>query len=149
MSRALWFALKFVALTAPLTWLWVTGGRELYASCFTPLADAVYELFGVEGVKAVWRERYINQVPFVALMLLTPSLGLRQRLVRLALGVVVILLAQIALNGIVQYGRATVESLPIGLAILSDALPFVLWALLAREFLATFVPADPPCDYST
>jgi hypothetical protein len=136
MRRALWFAIKFVALTAPLTWLWIAGGRELYASYFVPIADAIYDLLGVEGARGYsWRERYINYVPFAALVLLTPSLGARRRAVGLAAGLLAIFASHVLFNGIAQHGAEDFATMPTALSIASDSLPFLLWAIIARDFV--------------
>lgn len=142
MRRLLWFALKVVALTVPLTWLWVSGGREWYAWLLAPLADAIYALLGLDGVTFFARERYINQVPFAALVLLTPGLSARRRFGGLALGALAIFALQMLVNAIALRGSPTATSLPAGLSILSDAEPFVLWALIARDFLARFAQRD-------
>jgi len=135
MRRIAWFALKFVALTVPLTWLWVSGGRELYGAAFGSVSSVVYDFVGYEGASVPWRERYIHVVPYVALVLLTPGLGWRRRFVGGALGLIAILFAQLILNAVAQWGRPKPVSFPVGVAVLSDAIPFLLWAVLAREFV--------------
>jgi hypothetical protein len=142
MRRLLWFALKVVALTAPLTWLWVSGGRAAYGWSLAPVANAIYEGIGLDGVTFFPRDRYINQVPFVALMLLTPGLSLRRRFGGLALGVLAIFAVQMLVNAIALRGAPDATSLPAGLSIASDAAPFVLWAAIARDFLARFAQRD-------
>jgi hypothetical protein len=150
MRRIAWFALKFVALTVPLTWLWVAGGRELYGATFASAADVLYEWVGYHGANVPWRERYINVVPYVALVLLTPGLGWRRRGIGLALGLVAILCAQLILNAVAQWGRPHPVSFPVGIAVLSDAMPFLLWAILARDFVRDLVRgvAGPSGDES-
>jgi hypothetical protein len=142
MRRLLWFALSVVALTGPLTWLWVNGGREWYGWSLAPVANAVYALLGLDGVRFFPRDRYINQVPFAALVLLTPGLSARRRFAGLALGVLAIFALQMTVNAIALRGAPEATSLPAGLSILSDAAPFVLWALVARDFLARFTRRD-------
>ena len=137
MRRLLLFALEFFALTAPLTWLWVAAdGRELFAQgFFVPASRAIYELFGLE-ILPVWRERYIHYVPFVALVVLTPGLPLRRRAIGLLGGLVAIFACDVVTNGIAQYGRRRPVDLPLPWMVLSDALPFAVWAVVAREFVA-------------
>jgi hypothetical protein len=142
MRRLLWFALEVVALTAPLTWLWVHGGRELYASCLAPVADAIYAGLGLDGVTFFPRDRYINQVPFAALMLVTPGLGARRRFGGLAVGALAIFSLQMLVNALALRGSPGATSLPAGLSILSDAAPFVVWAVIAREFVARIAQRD-------
>jgi hypothetical protein len=142
MRRLLWFALKVVTLTLPLTWLWVSGGREWYGWSLAPVADAIYALIGLDGVTFFPRDRYINQVPFAALMLLTPGLDARRRFGGLALGALAIFAVQMLVNAIALGGSPGATSLPAGLSIFSDAAPFVLWAVIARDFLARFARRD-------
>src|SRR5262245_12395787 len=104
MRRLLWFALSVVALTVPLTWLWVNGGREWYGWSLAPVANAIYALLGLDGVTFFPRDRYINQVPFGALVLLTPGLPMRRRLGGLALGTLAIFALQMILNAIALRG---------------------------------------------
>jgi hypothetical protein len=137
MSRILWFALRFFALTAPLTWLWVVAdGRELFArEVFVPAAGALYDLFGLE-IRAVWRERYIHYLPFTALVLLTPGLPPRRRTLGLLGGLVAMFLCDVVTNGVAQYGQRRPVDLPMPLMVFSDALPFAVWAVVARGFVA-------------
>lgn len=153
MKRALWFGLSFVALTVPLTWLWVSGGRELFAEwLFAPLAGAIYDALGLE-VRPVWRERYIHYLPFIALVLLTPRLGAKRKAKGLAGGVAAIFLCDVVINGITQHGQRHPTDLPMPLMVLSDALPFIVWAVIARDFVRELArgvmqapSAEPPED---
>lgn len=137
MKQALWFGIKFVALTAPLTWLWVVAdGRELFARhFFVPITGTIYDALGLE-IRAVWRERYIHFVPFVALVLLTPRLGARRRTVGLLGGLVAMFCADVVINGIAQYGHKRPVDLSMPLKVMSDALPFAVWAVVAQQFVA-------------
>jgi hypothetical protein len=137
MKQALWFGIKFVALTAPLTWLWVVAdGRELFArQFFVPIAGTIYDALGLE-IRAVWRERYIHFVPFIALVLLTPRLGARRRTLGLLGGLVAMFCADVVINGIAQYGHRRPVDLSMPLKVMSDALPFAVWAVVAQRFVA-------------
>jgi hypothetical protein len=42
--------LKIVAVSAPLTWLWIAWGREAYAKLFVQLALPIYGLFGLTSL---------------------------------------------------------------------------------------------------
>ncbi len=137
MKQALWFAIKFVALTAPLTWLWVVAdGRELFARhVFVPVAGTIYDALGLE-IRAVWRERYIHFVPFIALVLLTPRLSARRRTIGLLGGLVAMFCVDVVINGVTQYGQKRPVDLPMPMKVLSDALPFAVWAVVAQQFVA-------------
>jgi hypothetical protein len=134
MKRVLLFALSFVVLTVPLTWLWLSGGDRLYARAVTPFARELYEWLGITGKGTMLRMRFINLVPFTTLMLLTPSLSWRRRGLALLVGWIVLVLSHVALNG---YAMATGSrgQLPPVAALGSDAMPFLLWFVFARDFV--------------
>jgi hypothetical protein len=134
MKKLLLFILSFVALTVPLTWLWLSGGEELYARAITPIAREIYELLGVTGRGTLKRMRFINLIPFTTLMLLTPRLSLRRRLVGLLVGWIALVASHIALNGYAMVSRSRGQ-LPPTAALASDAMPFLLWFLIARDFV--------------
>jgi len=135
MKRILFFTLSFVALTMLGTWLWMAGGDVLYDRALDPIAREIYVLLGIEGRGSFRRTRFVNLVPFTALMLLTPGLAARRRARGLLLGWLVLVGSHVALNG---YAMATQArgNLPLFAAQLSDALPFLLWLALARDFVA-------------
>jgi len=130
---ALLFALGFAGLTALGTWLWLAGGDALYAQAIAPLAREIYELLGIRGRGSLRRTRFINLVPFTALMLLTPRLAWRRRLGGLLLGWLALCLSHIALNGYAIASGAR-GHLPPAAAHASDALPLLLWLVIARDF---------------
>ena len=134
MKSGLWFAAKFILLTVPLTWLWVQGGREAYGSILGPVSNFVYDLFGADQVKPVWRERYINFVPLVSLMLLTPGVPWRRRAWTLPVALVALFLCHIGMNWLSFEIRGR-GPFPRFLAVFSDALPFFLWAALNPAFV--------------
>ena len=134
MKQALLFTLSFVVLTVSLTWLWVSGGDVIYGKTLQPLAHEIYDWIGLSGRGTMRRTRFINIVPFTSLMLLTPRLTLRKRLTGLVIGWLVLMLSHIALNGIAIASRATGQ-LPPTAALASDAMPFLLWSVFAREFV--------------
>lgn len=137
-TRALGYVLAFVALTAPATWWWHHGGFELYARGFGALAGGVYDALGLERAAALPRQRYINWIPFAALVLLTPRLGWRRRWAGLGLGLLALVAAHLLFNALASYGSGR-GSYPMLLALVSDALPFALWAAIAREWIAGLV----------
>ncbi len=134
MRRAILLTLSFVALTLALTWLWLNGGGRLYADAITPIARGIYDAIGLEGFGTMRRLRFINLVPFTSLMLLTPGLDWRRRLGGLGIGWLVLVASHIALNGLAIASRAKGQ-LPPTAALASDALPFLLWMVFARDFV--------------
>lgn len=132
MKQTLLFLAKFVALTAPLTWLWQVWGRRAYAAFYGPVAHSIYSLLGFDRVPTPSRERFINYIPFLTLMILTPRLSLRRRLLGTALGMLALFALHIATNLLDPPGTL---SFPIGLSLALDAAPFLLWVLIAHEFV--------------
>lgn len=134
--------LEFVAITAPLTWLWMQGGQELYFRFFIRLARPFLILLGVTNFPpSLVRDHFLNWVPFLALMLITPHLPALRRLGGIVLGFVLIFFSHVGLTywAYVTHVRDghTAESLTnyFPAQVISDAIPFVLWALLANRFL--------------
>lgn len=141
--RFLVLLIKVIAVSAPLTWLWLSWGREAYGRLFLELAMPVYGAFGLttlipEGA----RDRFINYLPFLILMLITPRLTLKRRVLGTLLGFLVIFAAQLVfvylvgqdLSGGAGLTPSQFERIVPANA-LSDSLPFVLWILIAREFV--------------
>jgi hypothetical protein len=154
MKRILLFALSFSALTLVLTWLWLAGGNAFYGLTMQPVAREINEWMGLSGPGTMLRNRFINIVPFVSLMLITPRLSLRKRLGGLAIGLLVLAVSHLALNAMAVSQQAT-RTLPPTAALLSDAEPFVLWFLLARDFIQEVVQGirdsklpNPDADHS-
>ena len=136
MKATLLFLAKFICLTAPFVWLWQVGGLKAYHALLSPVADVIYGWLGFEGVATPARDRYINLIPFLALMVLTPNLSTRRRLGGTAIGLVILFAMHIAVNL-----TANPETLrlprPVSLAL--DAAPFFLWFVIANEFVRDFM----------
>ncbi len=134
MKQILLFTLKFVALTLALTWLWLAGGNALYAEIMQPIAREFHQWVGLRGPGTMGRTRFINLVPFISLMLLTPRLSLRRRWGGLAIGLSILVLSHLLLNAI-AVGSHMRGRLPPTAALASDAMPFLIWFMIAREFV--------------
>jgi hypothetical protein len=138
MKKATLIVLCFVVISIGLTWIWNEWARVSYAHLFNATARPLYDLIGFEEARVVGlRERYINFVPFVSLVLVTPGITLRRRMIGLSLGVLFIFFCHLALNltELVQPGVA----LPIVFSVVSDALPFLVWIVVAYPVLAKFL----------
>jgi len=136
MKPALLFLIKFICLTAPIVWLWHIGGWKLYHALYSPVAEAVYRWLGLEGVEATSRIRYINLIPFVTLMVLTPNLSTRRRLTGTAIGLAILFAMHIAVNLV---ANPKTQVLPQMVRLMLDAAPFFLWVVIAREFVRDFM----------
>jgi len=132
MKATLLFLVKFICLTAPFVWFWQVEGFRIYHALYSPIADAIYEWLGFEGVAAPARDRFINIIPFLALMVLTPQLSVRRRLGGIAIGLVILFAMHIAVN---LTANPTTLKLPRWAAMVLDAAPFFLWVVIANEFV--------------
>ncbi len=134
MKQILLFTLSFVALSFALTWLWLAGGNALYAETMQPIAREIHQWVGLRRAGTMGRARFINLVPFVTLMLLTPRLSRRRRWGGLAIGLLILVLSHLLLNAIAVGSHAR-GRLPPTAALASDAMPFLIWFMIAREFV--------------
>ncbi len=141
-TRLVLLFLEFLAITLPLTWLWDVWGRDVYLDFFESVAGPALELLGVRRVpRMMVGNRFLNLLPFFALMVITPGLGIRRRLVGSAVGFGLIFLVQIgfaamAFHARARYGlSADAFSALFPMLLLSDSLPFLIWAVVANEFV--------------
>jgi len=150
MKKTLLIIVCFAIISIGLTWFWNEFARESYADLLKTVAPPIYKLIGFEGARVgALRERYINFVPFVSLLLVTPGLTLKRRSIGLVLGLFTIFVSHLALNltELLQPGR----SLPAIPSVVSDAFPFFIWIFVAYPVLAKFLPvaSEPPSSNRT
>ena len=143
MNRVLLPLLKFVAVTVPLTWLWLEGGRDLYHQFFVPVAHPILVWFGAPNSQlGTVPQRFISFVPFLGLMILTPGLSRSRRFWGTLIGIGLLFLSHVAfvfasVAAYTAYGetpRAIRAVFPVMLMV--DAFPFLVWAVVAREVVA-------------
>jgi hypothetical protein len=132
MKQALFFLIKFIALTAPLTWLWQKGGRAAYREIHVHGARLVFELLEVGHVPTPGRQRFISIIPFIALVLMTPRLSIRRRWLGLLLGLLALFLLHIFSQ---LWADPETRRFFIWTKLLLDAAPFVLWVVIAHEYV--------------
>ncbi len=142
--RVLLTLLKIVAISAPLTWLWIEWGRDAYGDLFFNLAMPIYGLLGLTDVVPEGaRDRFINYLPFLILMLITPDMSWRRRLSGIAIGFGVIfcvhlIFVYVASSATITGGRRMtthgfMRIVPANA--LSDSIPLLLWVLFAKDFV--------------
>ena len=141
--RLLLVLLKIVAVSAPLTWLWIQWGREAYGRLFLELSLPIYGALGLTTLVPVGaRDRFINYLPFLILMIITPRLPLMRRVVGTMVGfgaifVMHLIFVYVASDADAAGGRTTREGFMriVPANTFSDALPFALWVVIARDFV--------------
>ena len=146
MGKRIWLTLaEVVALSAPLTWLWVEGGRRAYNRVIGAAAWPLIERLGLPSLKlGLVSPHFVSWLPFVVLMVVTPGLSRRRRALGTLVGLAAIFAVHVACALLAAlsdaaYGRsARAVALRFPALMLSDALPFVLWALVARGFVRDF-----------
>jgi hypothetical protein len=144
---------KLVAVTVPLTLVWIQWGREAYYQFFLHSSRPLLIALGVTGVRRdLVHDRFINYLPFIALLVITPALSLKRRVIGGLVGCVVLYLSHVGLTyasfaAFIEHGE-TRESMSqlFPAYLLSDALPFLLWALIASEVLRRGLEAPATSD---
>jgi hypothetical protein len=145
--RLLIRTLELVTASALLTWLWVEGGIQIYARLVAGVANPAASALGLSTPLdlGLVDEHFLSFVPFLALMLVTPGLSARRRGLGTLAGLACILLAHAACALLAGFAVGDHGRGPEGIAVyypalvLSDGLPFALWAILARETLGELV----------
>jgi hypothetical protein len=139
----LWIGIKFVAITAPVTWWWMHGGSDAYWQLYQKFAFPILATMGVTTFSAgLVKDRLLSFLPFVALMLITPRLSTARRFGGGAIGLLVIFAGQVGLAWWAWWTHTRSDAPPneamsdfFPALILMDALPFVVWAVIANPVL--------------
>ena len=143
-GRVLLQALKIVGITVPVTWAWLEWGRAAYGRLFAELAIPVLGFFGLTRILPQGsRDRFINYLPFLILMIVTPRMSPLRRILGIVIGFVLIFFLQVffvyasEVAG-VQAGsvnRQDIYEKMLPVLLICDAFPFVLWVIIAKDFV--------------
>lgn len=143
MKKRFWLLiLEFFAITIPVAWLWIEWGRMAYLRFFLKLATPILMILGVsEFQPRLVQEHFLNYVPFLVLMVITPELTIKRRIIGTLVGFVIIFFDHIGLVSVAfiahsNYGLTAKSFSTLFPALLfSDSLPFILWAIIASNYL--------------
>ncbi len=135
MKRTIVVVIAFAAITLFLTWFWTEWGRVHYGQFLKAVAPPIYDVFGFGDARVgAHRQRYINFVPFVGLVLVTPGIAFRRRAIGLIGGLSVLCIGHLVLN--LTEGGHRAAHLPFVPMLISDALPFVVWIVVAYPVIS-------------
>ena len=146
--RLLRILLLFFALTLPLAWLWDRWGQEQYMRFLWALREPLYDAVGLRPRRgSPVGPRPFAIVSFVALMVVTPGMSWRRRVVGSLVGLAVIAgfhllfltVSDVAYTSFGRSRRALTKIVPF--LLINDGIPFLVWLFLARDFLRQLVPA--------
>ncbi|MFK7898179.1 MAG: hypothetical protein AB8G23_20270 [Myxococcota bacterium] len=136
---ALGILVGFAVITVALTWFWTEWGRQAYGQFLRAVAPTIYDWIGFGDARVgAFRQRYINFIPFVGLVLVTPGLPAKRRAAGLCLGLFALFVGHLGLN--LTERMQPGSHLPFVPSLISDALPFVLWVVIAWPILAPYLP---------
>ncbi len=146
LGRLLLLLVLFFALTVPLVWLWQERGAARYVAFLFAIMRHLHDTLGWPfagkgggGLSL----RYVSHIPFLILVLLTPGLSWRRRVLGGLLGSVFIAathLFMITLVNAAFLGGGPVFSRIAPFLLIMDGLPLLAWLVVARDFLRTVVP---------
>jgi len=128
-------------VSVTLSWLWLSHGKYFYGQFFGGLARPFFDLIGQEDIIVAFRDRFINIVPFLALMAVTPGLSLLRRSAGTLVGLLMLFCSHLLLTWLAgvtprsSAGGFASHAFTIRLAsiLFSDSLPFLIWATIAAR----------------
>jgi hypothetical protein len=151
--RLLLLLFLFFAISIPLAWLWREWGVLRYVTFLLEVLRALHGALGWpftgKGVGGL-SLRFIQHVPFLVLVFITPGLSWRRRVLGAMIGSAVItgmhLLVITFMSAAFLAGRGAVFKV-FPLILVMDGLPLLVWVVVARDFLRAIVPGlgeEPP-----
>jgi hypothetical protein len=153
LGRLLLLLVLFFALTIPLAWLWQEWAVKRYVaflfSIMRLLQDALNWPFAGKGAGGL-SLRFVSHVPFLILVLLTPGLSVRRRVLGALLGSAFIAATHLFVITLVNaafLGGGNVFRKVGPFILMMDGMPLLAWLVVARDFLRTLVPGlgeEPP-----
>ena len=141
-KRLLLLAAKFLIITVPLGLIWIEWARTAYLNLFVKIATPVLLLFGVQDIFGKYVvDHFINYVPFLVLIVITPELSPKRRIVGGVIGFFLLFVGHIVLTTIAYYAIHNYGQTQKAFSVLfpgfllNDSLPFIIWAIVASGWL--------------
>lgn len=145
MREKLWlFAAKFVLVSVPLLAFWVWKGEVWYLDFLRQLLTLV--VVKIAGIKVACfpapKPILLNLIPFISLMTITRGIILKSRLIRIAQGLLILIVWHMILTEAVyllldcQSTTPAYEKFSVPLYLFSGTIPFILWMLFAPKQVA-------------
>ncbi len=121
---------------------WIEWGRTVYLKLFVTVAEPAFLFIGVNELKPqLVIDHFINYVPFIVLMVITPKLSVKRRVVGIAAGIVMLFIGHIGLMSLAYAATSNYGLTQKAFSVLfpgflvNDSLPFILWAIIASGWL--------------
>jgi hypothetical protein len=142
MKEKLWlFIVKFLLISIPLFALWHWKGQAYYQVFLNHILS--FLLIRMAGFNIRYFpfpvDIFNSLIPFISLMVITKEMSLKNRLSRLALGLLLLIAWHMILTEAVylinekyHIDSQAYEKLSVPLYLFSETLPFLLWVLFAR-----------------
>jgi len=146
MREKLWlFVVKFLLVSVPLFALWHWKGQDAYLVFINHLLTLL--LIKIAGFNIQYFpapvDIFNNLIPFVSLMIITGGIKLKNRVLWMGWGLLILIFWHMILTEGVyllheEYGvtSRSYEKLSVPLYLFSETLPFLLWILFARKQVA-------------
>jgi hypothetical protein len=145
-KRLLLLAAEFLVITVPLGYLWSEGIRRSYLEFFVKLTTPVLMFIGVRDLYGEYfLDHCINYVPFLVLMVITPTLSWKRRVIGSFIGFAIIFVGHIGLASVAYYAIHNYGQTQKAFSVLfpgyliNDSLPFIIWAIIASSWLKQVV----------
>lgn len=146
------FVTKLILASAGLYAIWEWKGQLWYALFFRQAALLVCGIAGVQLASLrdaldITVERFFNILPFFSLMVAAWGISWRRRIIGALCGFAILVSWHLAFTVIVRsildthHFDPTAYKLLSPWFLLSDALPFVLWVIIAYKPLTSLLPA--------
>lgn len=139
-----WFVAKFILVSLTLFIFWVWKGEVWYLAFLGEwLRLLLIKIAGLDQpCFPAPKPILLNLIPFLSLMIITRGIKLRPRVIRMAAGLVILVVWHMILTEVVyllldcQSTTPAYEKFSVPLYLFSGTIPFILWMLFAPKQVA-------------